>query len=198
MIVCMTDWYTLAHNTAENSSDNLPYYLPDNHHCSKVVYLRQGAYCKTLTFRHILISNFWSVENLWHFSFAFLLLTAFCLSIFLTCWLAKLCDPHLSALEVRFSRRCALQIDVYLYLYLVKNIKTNCPNALIVGRILSALFRYSFNMPNLIVCRCMILNSFFLFFFKQLRINITVVVYLLRAESGIILVFDEILVMGIV
>jgi len=29
-----------------------------------------------------------------------------------------LCDPHLSALEVRFSRRCAIQIDVYLYLYL--------------------------------------------------------------------------------
>ena len=26
-------------------------------------------------------------------------------------------DPHLSALEVRFSRRCAIQIDVYLYLY---------------------------------------------------------------------------------
>ena len=25
--------------------------------------------------------------------------------------------PHLSALEVRFSRRCAIQIDVYLYLY---------------------------------------------------------------------------------
>ena len=30
-----------------------------------------------------------------------------------------MCDPHLSALEVRFSRRCAIQIDVYLYLYLV-------------------------------------------------------------------------------
>jgi len=30
----------------------------------------------------------------------------------------KLCDPHLSALEVRFSRRCAIQIYVYLYLYL--------------------------------------------------------------------------------
>ena len=28
-------------------------------------------------------------------------------------------DPHLSALEVRFSRRCAIQIDVYLYLYTV-------------------------------------------------------------------------------
>jgi len=27
----------------------------------------------------------------------------------------KLCDPHLSALEVRFSRRGAIQIDVYLY-----------------------------------------------------------------------------------
>jgi len=34
------------------------------------------------------------------------------------CWQLTLCDPHLSALEVRFSRRCAIQIDVYLYLYL--------------------------------------------------------------------------------
>jgi len=33
-------------------------------------------------------------------------------------WQVTLCDPHLSALEVRFSRRCAIQIDVYLYLYL--------------------------------------------------------------------------------
>jgi len=30
------------------------------------------------------------------------------------CWQLTLCDPHLSALEVRFSRRCAIQIDVYL------------------------------------------------------------------------------------
>ena len=29
-------------------------------------------------------------------------------------WQLTLCDPHLSALEVRFSRRCAIQIDVYL------------------------------------------------------------------------------------
>ena len=34
-------------------------------------------------------------------------------------WQVTLCDPHLSALEVRFSRRCAIQIDVYLYLYTV-------------------------------------------------------------------------------
>jgi len=34
------------------------------------------------------------------------------------CWQVTLCDPHLSALEVRFSRRCAIQIDVYLYLTL--------------------------------------------------------------------------------
>jgi len=30
------------------------------------------------------------------------------------CLQLTLCDPHLSALEVRFSRRCAIQIDVYL------------------------------------------------------------------------------------
>jgi len=35
------------------------------------------------------------------------------------CLQVKLCDPYLSALEVRFSRRDAIQIDVYLnYLYL--------------------------------------------------------------------------------
>jgi len=32
------------------------------------------------------------------------------------CLQVKLCDPHLSALEVRFSRRGAIQIYVYLYL----------------------------------------------------------------------------------
>ena len=31
-------------------------------------------------------------------------------------WQVTLCDPHLSALEVRFSRRCPIQIDVYLTL----------------------------------------------------------------------------------
>ena len=35
------------------------------------------------------------------------------------CWQVKLCDPHLSALDVRFSRRGAIQIYVYLYLYLI-------------------------------------------------------------------------------
>ena len=34
------------------------------------------------------------------------------------CLQIKLCDPHLSALEVRFSRRGAIQIYVYVYLYL--------------------------------------------------------------------------------
>ena len=37
----------------------------------------------------------------------------------MVCWQVKLCDPHLSTLEVRFSRRGAIQIYVYLYLYLV-------------------------------------------------------------------------------
>ena len=31
------------------------------------------------------------------------------------CWQLTLCDPDLSALEVRFSRRCAIQIDVHRY-----------------------------------------------------------------------------------
>jgi len=35
-------------------------------------------------------------------------------------WLAgNIGDPHLSALDVRFSRRCAIQIDVYLPTYRV-------------------------------------------------------------------------------
>jgi len=34
MIVQCTD---VLHNTAQNSSDNLPVYLPDNHHSSGVV-----------------------------------------------------------------------------------------------------------------------------------------------------------------
>jgi len=33
------------------------------------------------------------------------------------CLQVKLCDPHPSALEVRFSRRGAIQIYVYLYLH---------------------------------------------------------------------------------
>ena len=34
----------------------------------------------------------------------------------MVCLQVKLCDPHLSALEVRFSRRGAIQIYVFLYL----------------------------------------------------------------------------------
>jgi len=32
------------------------------------------------------------------------------------CLQVKLCDPHMSPLEVRFLRRCTIQIDVCLYL----------------------------------------------------------------------------------
>ena len=34
------------------------------------------------------------------------------------CLQIKLCDPHLSALKVRFSRRGAIQIYIYVYIYL--------------------------------------------------------------------------------
>jgi len=34
---------TVAHNTAQNSSDNFPSYPPDNHHSSDEVYWRGGA-----------------------------------------------------------------------------------------------------------------------------------------------------------
>ena len=33
----------MVHNTAQNSSDNLPSFPPDNHHCSDVVYWRGGT-----------------------------------------------------------------------------------------------------------------------------------------------------------
>ena len=39
-------------------------------------------------------------------------------------WQVTLCDPHLSALEVRFSRRCAIQIDVYLYLNIISFLRS--------------------------------------------------------------------------
>ena len=32
----------VVHNTAQNSSDNLPSYSPDNHHCSDAVCWRRG------------------------------------------------------------------------------------------------------------------------------------------------------------
>jgi len=35
----------------------------------------------------------------------------------MVCLQVKLCDPHLSALEVRFSRRGAIQIYLYIYRY---------------------------------------------------------------------------------
>jgi len=73
---------------------------------------RKIVYCKTLIFRCILISRFWSLENLRHFNFAFLLLPSSPLNF-----------------------------------------------------LLSALFRYGFNTPNLIVCRCTICTLFNSFFF---------------------------------
>jgi len=35
------------------------------------------------------------------------------------CWQVKLCDPHLSALEVRFSRRGAIQIDHLFFIFFI-------------------------------------------------------------------------------
>jgi len=46
------------------------------------------------------------------------LLANYALKAGVVCLQVKLCDPHLSALEVMFSRRGAIQIYVYLYLYL--------------------------------------------------------------------------------
>jgi len=41
--VCVSLCTTVVHNTAQNSSDNIPSYPPDNHHCSDDVYWREGG-----------------------------------------------------------------------------------------------------------------------------------------------------------
>ena len=41
--VCISLCTTVVHNTAQNSSDNLLSYPPDNHHCSDTVQWREGA-----------------------------------------------------------------------------------------------------------------------------------------------------------
>ena len=38
----------VAHNTAQNRPNNFPSYLPDTHHCSDDVYLREGGRKKPL------------------------------------------------------------------------------------------------------------------------------------------------------
>jgi len=41
--VCIVLSTSVAHNTAQNKSDNLLSYPSDNHHCSDDVYLREGG-----------------------------------------------------------------------------------------------------------------------------------------------------------
>jgi len=43
------------HNTARKSSDNLPPYPSDNHHCSDVVYWREGDVIVTTTTTSVLL-----------------------------------------------------------------------------------------------------------------------------------------------
>ena len=42
--VCIALCTTVAHNTAQNRTDNFPSYPPDNHHYSDDVYLREGGW----------------------------------------------------------------------------------------------------------------------------------------------------------
>ena len=44
MCVCIALCTIVAHNIAQNRSDNFPSYPPDNHHCSDDVYLREGEW----------------------------------------------------------------------------------------------------------------------------------------------------------
>ena len=49
--------HNLVHNTAQNSSDNLPFLPPDNHHSSDVVYQRRkGGWCQRPTSKLVLSS----------------------------------------------------------------------------------------------------------------------------------------------
>jgi len=43
--VCIALYTIVAHNIAQNKTDNFPSYPPDNHHCSDDVYLRDGGVC---------------------------------------------------------------------------------------------------------------------------------------------------------
>ena len=45
--MCLKLCTIVVHNTALNSSDDLPYYPPDNHHSSDGVYRRGGDSCDT-------------------------------------------------------------------------------------------------------------------------------------------------------
>jgi len=42
--VCVSLCTTVVHNTAQNSSDNLPFYYPDKHHSSDDVYWKGGGW----------------------------------------------------------------------------------------------------------------------------------------------------------
>jgi len=41
--MCISLCTTVVHNTAQNNSDNFPFYRPDNHHCSDDVYWMGGS-----------------------------------------------------------------------------------------------------------------------------------------------------------
>ena len=45
--MCVSLCTTVVHNTAQNSSDNFPSYLPDNHHISNDVYWKGGGVTET-------------------------------------------------------------------------------------------------------------------------------------------------------
>ena len=85
-----------------NVSHGVPVYL----HCG----CPEAHVCEQLAQSHYVMRSGWDL-NLRPIGLMNTLAGVVCLQV-------KLCDPHLSALEVRFSRRGAIQIYVYLYLYL--------------------------------------------------------------------------------
>jgi len=52
MCVCISLCTTAVHNTAQNSSDNLPSYPQGNHHSSDI-YWRGGGSSRHTAFRHL-------------------------------------------------------------------------------------------------------------------------------------------------
>ena len=58
--VCVSLCIIVVHNTAQNSSDNLPCYPPGNHQCSGVIYWRGGEWHN---FLYYLLHFAWVVDD---------------------------------------------------------------------------------------------------------------------------------------
>ena len=65
MCVCVSLYTTVIHNTAQNSSDNLASYRPDNYHSLDDVYLRGRAHSPKQTDKMMEYCFMQCSTNLW-------------------------------------------------------------------------------------------------------------------------------------